>query len=285
MMARAIEKGRIEWRELTKAYDHFATMTGGLRVVRPVGYIDSCHALLVKKAAGNELAKLIGARVSGETVALTRAGRWLSIFHAGLHELSDREWTPAWCAACLDERKARFVSQNAPRQLWEPLFDCVQAHAGRTPSRSVPRSMLHGDFRLRHIWATPEGIEVLDFGNAHEGDCYADVAALTVELMMVQFGRPIGARRRADVYLRAFLRAYFPDGPPPVFWFYVIDRLFKKWGRWLVRWNSPAKEAWLAATLQQCVRLVNGAALMNEVYVSRWFAGRILEALGRTENI
>ena len=279
---RAINRGRAEWQQLSNAYVHFAALTEGLRVVRPVGYIDSCHALLVKKASGCELAKVMGTSATVETAALTRAGRWLSIFHGGLHELSNREWTPTWYATSLEDRKSRF--QGSPRRLWEPLFDRVQAHAGGISPHVVPRSMLHGDFRLRHIWATPEGIEVLDFGNAHEGDCYADVAALVVELMMLQLGRPFGARRRLEAHLQAFLGAYFPGEPPAVFWFYVIDRLFKKWGRWLVRWNNPAKQAWWAGTMQQCVRLVHGTGAANNMYVSRWFSARILEALARTDR-
>jgi Ser/Thr protein kinase RdoA (MazF antagonist) len=283
-IANAIEKSRTEWRELSKAYPHFAALTGGLGVVRPVGYIESCYALLVKKASGCELAKIMGTDVRAETGALARTGRWLSIFHTELHELSNRQWTPAWYAACLEERKARFISQGAPRRLWEPLFAHVLAHAERTPSQPVPRSMLHGDFRLRHIWAASDGIEILDFGNAHQGDCYTDVATLVVELMMLQLGRPIGARRRMETHTGAFLEAYFGAEPPPVFWFYVVDRLFKKWGRWLVRWNTPAKAAWLPGMMQRCVRLLHGTSVTNDLYISRWFSSQILEALARADQ-
>jgi hypothetical protein len=281
MIARARAQQRTEWEELSRAYVHFARRANGLRVVRPVGYIESCHALLSEKASGHELAKTIGTGGAGEMRALARAGRWLAIFHHGLHEASNREWTPLWYATCLDERRIRFLSLSTSRGHWEPLLERVLTHAQGCSPRLVPHSMLHGDFRLRHIWATSEGIEVLDLGNAHEGDCYADVAALVVELMMLQLGRPFVSRRLVDAQIRAFTDAYFSGEPPSIFWFYVIDRLFKKWGRWMSRWNSPTKDVWWAATVQQCVQLFRGTRVTNQMYVSRWFGAHILETLAR----
>ena len=284
LTAKAIRDGQAEWHELTNAYRHFAGRADGLGVVRPVGYIEPYHALLVEKASGRELAKIIGRGASYQTAALARAGRWLSTFH-GLQVLPNREWTSSWYTTNLNERRARFVSLGASRAQWEPLLDHVQAHAERLSPQPVPRSVIHGDFRLRHIWATPEGIEVLDLGNAHEGDRYYDVASLVVELMTVRLGRPLVGRQRIDEYIRAFLDAYFDGEPPRVFWFYVIDRLFKKWGRWLSRWNRPGKQPWWsAATLQKYVRLVHGTSLANQLYVSPWFAARIKEALERADG-
>jgi Ser/Thr protein kinase RdoA (MazF antagonist) len=281
----AIEDGRAEWRQLSNAYPYFSAQANGLGMVRPIAYIEPYHALLVKKASGRELAKIIGAGGSDVMPALARAGHWLARFHGGLHPLSNREWTPAWYAECLEERRCRFLAVQASRGLWEPLLDRVHAHAQRLSLRSVPRSVLHGDFRLRHIWASPEGIEVLDFGNVHEGDCYADVASLVVELMMVRLGRPFVSRRLVDGYIETFLEAYFRADPPAIFEYYVIDRLFKKWGRWLARWNDPAKEAWWAATVQRCLRLAHATGVTNQIYVSRWFVARIREALERADGV
>jgi Ser/Thr protein kinase RdoA (MazF antagonist) len=280
----AIEDGRAEWRELSNAYPYFASQGDGLGMVRPIAYIEPYHALLVKKASGHELAKVIAAGGSGVTPALARAGRWLSRFHAGLHALSSREWTPTWYATCLDARRSRFLSVEASRGLWEPLLDRVQANAQQVSPQSIPRSVLHGDFRLRHIWASPDSIEVLDFGNVHEGDCYADVASLVVELMMARLGRPFVSRRLVDEYIGTFLQAYFQGQPPRIVEYYVIDRLFKKWGRWLARWNNPTSEAWWAATVQRWLQLAHATGVTNRMYVSRWFVARIREALARADE-
>jgi streptomycin 6-kinase len=278
---KAIREGRTEWEKLSSAYRHFAGRRDGLAVVRPVAYIEPYHALLVEKASGQELAKIMGTSAPYQKAALTRAGRWLSTFHE-LHALSNREWTLNSYTASLDVRRSKFISLAAPRGQWEALLDRVHASAGQLGSQPVPAAVLHGDFRLRHIWATPEGIEVLDLGNAHEGDCYYDVASLVVELMTVRLGRPLIGRRRVDEYIDAFLDAYFSgDTPPRVFWFYVIDRLFKKWGRWLSRWNHPSKQtSWSAAALHQCAQLIHGTSVANHLYVSPWFAARITESLG-----
>jgi hypothetical protein len=282
LTAKSVREGRAEWEELSKAYRHFAERADGLGVVRPVAYIEPYHALLVEKASGRELAKIIGTTASDQTRALMRAGCWLASFHK-LHA-SNRNWTSQWYASRLDERRAKFLSLGVSRGRWEPLLDRVQAQSERLLAQSIPCAMLHGDFRLRHIWATPEGIQVLDLGNAHEGDCYYDVASLVVELLTLRLGRPIAGRQRIDRYIRTFLDAYFGAEPPGVFWFFVIDRLFKKWGRWMSRWNRPTKDAGWAATLQQSLRLVHGTNLVNHLYVSPWFAARIMKALERADT-
>jgi Ser/Thr protein kinase RdoA (MazF antagonist) len=281
----AIEDGRAEWRQLSNAYPYFAAQANGLGMVRPIAYIEPYHALLVQKASGRELAKIIAGGGPDVRPAIERAGRWLSRFHGGLHAVSNREWTPEWYGRCLDERRSRFLAVQASRGLWEPLLDRVAAHAQSLPPRSVPRSALHGDFRLRHIWASAEGIEVLDFGNVHEGDCYADVASLLVELMMVRLGRPFVSRRLVDGYIETFVEAYFQGSPPPILQYYVIDRLFKKWGRWLARWNDPAKEAWWAAMLQRSLQFAHATGVTNYMYVSRWFTARIREALEHADKV
>ncbi|HEY7449674.1 MAG TPA: aminoglycoside phosphotransferase family protein [Vicinamibacterales bacterium] len=279
----AIKDGRAEWRQLSKAYPYFAAHPDGLGIVRPIDYIELYHALVVQKASGRELAKIIGAGGRDVRAALARAGAWLSRFHRGLHALSRREWTPASYVVCLEERCARFLAVQTNRNLWEPLLDAVRARVKQLPPRAVPRSLIHGDFRLRHIWASTDGIEVLDFGNVHEGDCYVDVASLLVELMMIRLGRPFGSRQLVEGYIETFVEAYFQGNPPGILQYYVIDRLFKKWGRWLVRWNDPAQRAGWAATVQLWLRSAHATGLTNQMYVSRWFAARIREALERAQ--
>ncbi len=119
---KSAREGRAEWEELSNAYRHFAERADGLGVVRPVGYIEPYHALLVEKASGHELAKIVGTPGSNQAPALMRAGRWLSRFHT-LHALSNRNWTSEWYASRLDERRSRFLSLNVSRERWEPHLD------------------------------------------------------------------------------------------------------------------------------------------------------------------
>jgi hypothetical protein len=102
---------------------------------------------------------------------------------------------------------------------------------------------------------------------------------------MVRLGRPFVSRRLVDGYIETFVEAYFQGSPPPILQYYVIDRLFKKWGRWLARWNDPAKEVWWAAMVQRCLQVAHATGLTNDLYVSRWFAARIREALEHSDEI
>lgn len=274
----AVALGLREWEGMTSAYRYFASATDGLGVVRPLDYLDRHHVILVEKASGCDLGELVKAADPAASTALARAGCWLSHFHRGLHQIFNAEWSwPAYLAR-LELRRSRLVSQGVLPTVLDPLVRRAGDQAQRLSPVLVPRSVLHGDYKLKHIWATPDRIQVLDFGNVHPGECYADLAALLVELLAVRLGRPWVSRRRIGQYSGTLLHAYFAADPPPVFWLYVVEGLFKKWSHRLARWSGGDSTPW-AVTLQRCVARVHGAAPVNELYVNQWFTSQIMEAL------
>jgi hypothetical protein len=269
-----------EWAGLCRAYGHFAGRADGLGVVRPVDHLERYQAILVEKASGRDLGDIIKAGGPEGAAALERAGIWLAAFHRELHRETLREWTAHGYATALERRRSALLGLGVSPQVVDPLLDRVLATARWHSPAMVPCSVLHGDYKLKHIWATPGGIEVLDFGNTHEGDCYVDVAALLVESITWRLGRPWIGRRRLERHTRPFLHAYFGGDPPPVFWLYVVESLLKKWSRRLVRWSGGNSTPW-AVAVQQHVQRARAMTVTSHVYLNRWFAGQIREALDR----
>jgi hypothetical protein len=137
-------------------------------------------------------------------------------------------------------------------------------------------SLIHGDCKLRHVWATEDSIQVLDFGNTKTGDSWIDPAALVVELCLYSlWSRRLDSSGKADD-IRTLLRAYF-DGPPPLaFSLYVVDCLLKKWHRRLRRWGPGRGISGLQRSLQRA----GLAHRVDRLYVDRWFTSQIEAWLG-----
>jgi hypothetical protein len=275
-----VDRRQAEWAGLCSAYEFFGERADGLRVVRPVDHLEQHQAILVEKASGRDLGEIIKTGGPEGPAALERAGLWLAAFHRELHHETRREWTADGYMAALERRRAALLGSGVSPQVVDPLLDRVLATARRHSPATVPCSVLHGDYKLKHIWATPAGIEVLDFGNTHEGDCYVDVAALLVESITWRLGRPWIGRTRLERHTRPFLQAYFRGDPPPVFWLYVAESLLKKWSRRLVRWSGGNSTPW-AVAVQQHVQRARAMRLTSHLYLNRWFAVQIREAFDR----
>ena len=179
-----IAASRAEYAEHLKAYRFFDEDPNGLSVVRPLDYIESHNAFVVEHASGQDLSKLVRDGSPIVEGALSRCGAWWRMFHRELHEASERDWDPRVIDGMLDRRFTRLHKIGAPVDSLFPLREEISAAARRVQSVKVPVSLVHGDCKLRHVWATSDGIQVLDFGNAKVGDSWIDPAALVVELSL-----------------------------------------------------------------------------------------------------
>ena len=265
-----------EFEELSKADRYFRGRADGLGVVRPLDYWDELNTVLIEKASGCDLEILARSDEAASLRAFTRCGQWLRAFHQDVHEPQTRVWDPEACRQRLVARRDKLAALGVPATGLDRLLRRAIDAARVSPQREVPCSVLHGDYKLRHIWATPDGIQVFDFGNVHAGDCYADIALFLVELSVLRLGNPWFQSRKAGRYAEAFLGGYFPAEPPPLVGLYVVEALLKKWRRRLRRWSK----ATMAATLQTCARRMGAAPVVDRWYVDRWFAARIEESLG-----
>ena len=276
-VTRAPELLRLEFDELSKAYRYFQALNDGLRVVRPLDYLEELNTVLIERASGCDLGLLDRFDDASLLAAFTRCGRWLRAFHQNIHEAHTRVWTVGEFEAQLMKRRQKLLSQGVPAARLDPLLRGVVRAAHACRERTVPCSMLHGDYKLRHVWASPGSIQVLDFGNVHTGDCYVDVASFLVELSVLRLGSPWFDSKRVSRYAGAFLSGYFSTEPSPLLGFYLVEALLKKWMRRLRSWSRTAA----AARLQACARGVGAASLVERFYIDRWFEARVRESLDR----
>jgi hypothetical protein len=269
---------QLEHDELSKAYAYFRALDAGLEVVRPLDHLEELNTIVMEKASGCELGLLNRFDDRALLVAFERCGRWLRAYHREIHEADTRVWTPGEVDARLVQRRHRLLSEGVPAGHLDAVLDRIRRAAGACPQQPIPRSMLHGDYKLRHIWARPEAIQVFDFGNVHTGDCYGDVASFLVELTVLRLGAPWFDARKIARYSDAFLGEYFGTGPAaPLLQIYVAEGLLKKWVRRLRRWSR----AGVVARAQACARKLGAASLVDRLYLDRWFEARIQESLDR----
>jgi hypothetical protein len=240
-------------------------------VVRPLDFLESHNALVVEHASGSDLSKLVKARSPLARPALRRCGVWWRLFHHELHKADARAWDADIADARLDRRLERVRRFGAPEELLATIRAEVSAAARRVPPVEVPVSLVHGDCKLRHVWATGHAIQVLDFGNTKPGDSWSDPAALAAELSLSSLWSHRLDSAAQVPEMRALLDAYF-DGPVPrAFALYVVDCLLKKWQRRLRSWGPGAG----LTGLRRSLRTAGLDKPVERLYVDRWFTSQI----------
>lgn len=277
---RTLALSRAEYNEHVRAHTFFEGKPDGLSVVRPLDFIESFNALVVEHAVGKDLSKLVARGSSLASASIDRCGHWWRLFHHDLHNSRDRAWDPHAVDAALERRLMRLRRIGAPADILETLQDEIRTAARRVPPVRVPVSLVHGDCKLRHVWATADGIQVLDFGNTKIGDSWIDPAALVVELSLYSLWsrRMDSALKAGD--MRTLLRAYFGGPPPAAFSLYVVDCLLKKWHRRLRSWGPGAG----LTRLRQSLRTAGLDKPVERLYIDRWFTTQVRAWLAVAEG-
>ena len=262
---------RAEYAEHIKAYRFFADNRDGLSVVRPLDFIEPYNALVVEHAAGRDLSELVKEGSPLAASSVQQCGSWWRLFHHQLHQAQYRSWDPDILEPGLERRLTQLRTVGAPTDTLDALADDIRSAARRVTPSPVPVSLFHGDCKLRHVWASPSGIQVLDFGNAKVGDSWIDPAALVVELSLYSlWTRHLDAAAKA-AEIRTLVRAYFDGPPPPAFSLYVVDCLLKKWHRRLRSWGPGAGLTRLRKSLQ----LARLDKPLERLYIDRWFTAHV----------
>jgi hypothetical protein len=189
-VTQAPELLRLEYEELSRAHRYFSGRAGGLRVVRPIDYCEDLNAVIIEKASGRDLGLAAHRDVAAAMVAMRQCGQWLRAFHERVHKTRPRTWTVGEFETRVTNRREKLLALGVPAGQLDPLLAEVMKAARSCRQRETPWSLLHGDYKLRHIWASPGSIQVFDFGNVHTGPCYVDVAAFLVELSALKLGHP-----------------------------------------------------------------------------------------------
>ena len=146
---------RREFDELSRAYRYFERRSNGLRVVRPIDYCEDLNAVFIEKASGGDLGLVARTRRGrSRSWRSRRCGKWLRAYHEKVHQPRPRVWTLGEFEARLMKRREKLVALGVPGSSWISCSEVIQA-ARACRQREVPWSLLHGDYKLRHIWAKP----------------------------------------------------------------------------------------------------------------------------------
>jgi hypothetical protein len=272
---RALLRCKTEFEQLSKAFVFFSARKDGLGVVRPLDHLAEHNAIVFEKAFGHDIGRLVGEQHGDLCKYLERCGQWLRVFQNDLHRPQQKAWTSSKYEADLGKRMEALQKRGVLPGDLEQIKHLIVASASSLVRQVVPWSRLHGDYKPRHIWAAPDSIQVIDFGNSHEGECYNDIAAFLVELEVLPLINPWFDEKKSLAYSEAFLNGYFNGGVPGVLRFYMIEALLKKWERRLTRWSGNK----FVIEIQRCLRRVGAAEIFERLYLNRWFTARVRELL------
>ncbi len=263
--------GRLEYLTLERAHAWFSNRTPDLGVVKPVTYVEECHALVVTAAEGMAVDEIARRRHPLQLAAVSRAGRWLRHFHLDVADPVTRGWQAAPHLARFAKMRAALIEAGADEALVSSFCERIAAQAGRLDGAPCVHTLAHGDYKLRHIWTTPTRMEVLDFGNVHTAPVVEDLAAFLVELEVGEFAAVRPPLPGAAALSAAFLGAYGPIDSPATLAVQLVLARMKKWARRRVRPSStPA-----ARRVQRWLRLTGTDELARRQLIDPFFTARI----------
>jgi aminoglycoside phosphotransferase (APT) family kinase protein len=263
--------GRLEYQTLQRAHDWFSTHTPDLGVVRPVAYVEDCQALVVTAAEGMALDQIVRLQHPLQLAAVTRSGRWLRHFHDDVDTATTRGWEAGAFTSRLGKVCGALREAGADAEVIAGLERRIVAQARRFDGRPAVHALVHGDFKLRHIWTTPTRMEVLDFGNVHTAPVVEDLAAFLVELEVAEFGAVRSSSPGATALAAAFLDGYGPIATPGTLALQLTLARLKKWAR---RRHKPSASS-AARGVQQLLKLTGTDELARRQLIDPWFLARI----------
>lgn len=273
---RALTLGQMEYKEITEAVKFFSNQENELGVIRAFDFLEDYNAILMEKADGHDVGELVKRRDQGLVAYFIKCGKWLREYHRDFHGYSYRPWRQSEFQEKLKGRIIVLEGLGVGTKVLEELYSSINKKTIKFDGVSVPVSILHGDFKPRHAWASRGGIKMLDFGNIHPGDCFEDMAAFLVELKVLGLGKPLVFKGQVDPFENALIGGYFGNEPcPEVLGLYVVDWLFKKWGRRLKRWMSSP----LGSIVQRGVELIGAKSAIDRFWIDRWFVNVIKKEL------
>ncbi len=277
-----------------RIYDYFQKLEREFTVVRPIDYLPELVCLIIERASGKDLGSLI--HQTRHTVLnfdhsrqklgthFQRAGKWLSLFHAGF--VGDLAVPPAPTPfeTQLQRCFERLATSGVPAHYLDALQPRLQALVPVFAGTSLPQTLLHGDLKPCHIFVTKRRVIPIDFGNVMLGAGYDEVARMLAEIQLVDFGlKPPIHQHLVDDLQRQFIVGYFGDEKwLPLLRFYYICWLSAKWLRRL------HKHKWMTHPMAKrthvLIRKLAVKEFINNSYVTPWFYTFLMNALNILEK-
>lgn len=273
---RAIRRLREEYTILTRARAWSHANDPSLDVVEPLGYLDDCNALLLRQARGRSLDSLVARDHPLSLPAIVRAGRWLRAFHSAINPSTLVPWSASAYLTQTEALVDGLVADGVDPAVLRELREGIRAEAQRFDGMVCARSCVHGDYKLRHIWADTNALQVLDFGNCHDAFIVEDLAAFIIELEVRDLGALRLRRPLTTTASAVFLEAYGPIASPGILSLQLIFARLKKWQRRRRRFSRSRT----ARRLQSVLATTGTAEVFLSTYVDPFFVKRVESELG-----
>ena len=157
----------------------------GLASVRPLSYVAGDSLVLYPRVPGTPLHEHLHHRGRDLAPSLEQAG-------AGLHRLQKLPQSFAGTIEVHDfamevgeiVRASRHLSALLPAvgATVDAILDRAQQLHERLPQERP--TFIHGDFKCEHLWATPDGLSLIDFDSCHLSDPALDVGKFLADLQL-----------------------------------------------------------------------------------------------------
>jgi hypothetical protein len=206
IFAKLYEDGRGErsCQVATRVADWLATNTGGA-AVRPLAYLADSRTVLYPGLAGAPLSQVLAPR-DGGAEQLRRAGSLLQALHRAPLALAGQQdpyelAEEVKAVTHASEHVQVLLPGAAPRIA--AILDRAQELYDRLPEEQ--HALVHGDFKLDHLWPGPAGLTLIDLDRCRVADPALDVGKLLADLgwwhLMTRRAAP---RRARDCFLDGY---------------------------------------------------------------------------------
>jgi len=215
-------EGLTEFRHLRAIHDRLGP-AGELRVPRPLDFYDDVNALLMERAGGERLSRVLlrdGGRFAGRDAArhleatVRRCGEWLAVYHQVTRQGDAAPFGDEFVAR-VDEKLGLFVCRGFGRATAGRVMDTVHALRAFGRDQRVAVSDQHGDYGPQNAHAGDDFVFVFDLNYHAPAPIYEDIDYFLVTLeTMNPYPRQFFFDRRRVQALRApFLDGYFGATP------------------------------------------------------------------------
>jgi aminoglycoside phosphotransferase (APT) family kinase protein len=183
----ADQRGERIFEIATRVADWLASNGSGSAAVRPVAYLGDTYAVVYPGLAGAPLSRRLRGRGAHRTRQLRRAGALLRTLHRAPSAIAAQQEPHNLAAevravARASEHIRALEAEAAPRIA--AILEWAQELHDRLPHEDA--TLVHGDFKLDHLWLAPEGLTLIDPDRCCLADPALDVGKFLADLQWWQ---------------------------------------------------------------------------------------------------
>ena len=204
------DKGERTFALVTRVADWLAARSDGLRTGRPRAYVSADNVVLYPLVSGTPISALLRSPDRATSMIMHRAGAALAALHRMPLDVVNLQ------VHSLEDEVQGIVRASEPVRTLLPgtagvidaILDRVRMISERLPQE--PPGFAHGDFKADHLWATTEGLTLIDFDTCYLADPAIDMGKFLSDIHWWHDGRGGSSFAAAQ---QEFLSGYSAGAP------------------------------------------------------------------------